>query len=230
MLSPSEIIVDRQKIESTLAGIKEIGNQLPGIVTLHNLIEGKIEWMCDYGLDLLGVSSEEIFNQPLLGLVEQFFHPVDIQENIPRILEFLNNSQTDELITYYERVKVKGAEDWGWFMGCAKILLRDDFNRPVLCTCTTFPINSMDQFAQKTSRLLDENRFVANNFKLFDTLTPREREILQLWATGQSAVETSAQIFISVLTVETHRKRIKKKLQVNNFFDIQQYAQAFDLI
>ena len=47
-------------------------------------------------------------------------------------------------------------------------------------------------------------------------LTDREREILTLIAEGNSSKEIAEQLFISVGTVETHRKSLIKKLDVKN--------------
>lgn len=49
----------------------------------------------------------------------------------------------------------------------------------------------------------------------FDLLTEREREILQLIAEGNSNKEVAARLFLSVFTVETHRKNILEKLKLH---------------
>jgi len=46
----------------------------------------------------------------------------------------------------------------------------------------------------------------------FQTLTEREREVLQLIAEGNTNKEIAARLFLSVMTVETHRKRVIEKL------------------
>ncbi|MEM6641701.1 MAG: response regulator transcription factor [Bacteroidota bacterium] len=47
-------------------------------------------------------------------------------------------------------------------------------------------------------------------------LTDREREILKLIAEGNATKEIADQLVIAVRTVETHRKSIMSKLEVNN--------------
>lgn len=49
-----------------------------------------------------------------------------------------------------------------------------------------------------------------------DTLTTRELEILKLLVAGESSCMIAKELFISELTVNTHRKHILKKLGVNN--------------
>lgn len=47
-----------------------------------------------------------------------------------------------------------------------------------------------------------------------DGLSPREREVLALLAAGASNRDIAAALALSVATVETHRKNIKKKLGI----------------
>jgi DNA-binding NarL/FixJ family response regulator len=58
----------------------------------------------------------------------------------------------------------------------------------------------------------------------YDTLTAREREVLQLTAEGLTGNEISARLFISPRTVETHRKHITEKLGLRNQKDIIRFA------
>jgi len=77
--------------------------------------------------------------------------------------------------------------------------------------------------------------FVSNN-KNFDTsqikeaLTKRETEILKLICEGLSSKNISEKLFISINTVETHRKRILSKLNVRNSVGIVKYALENNMI
>jgi len=55
-------------------------------------------------------------------------------------------------------------------------------------------------------------------------LTPREREILQLLAEGNSNKKVASQLDISIKTVETHRSTIMRKVGVNSITDLVRYA------
>jgi two-component system, NarL family, response regulator NreC len=56
------------------------------------------------------------------------------------------------------------------------------------------------------------------------TLTPREREVLQLVAEGKSNKDAASALKISVQTVETHRANIMKKLGAHSITDLVHYA------
>jgi len=57
-----------------------------------------------------------------------------------------------------------------------------------------------------------------------ELLSPREREVLQLVADGKSNKETSAALFISLKTVETHRAAIMRKLKLDSVPALVRYA------
>ncbi len=58
----------------------------------------------------------------------------------------------------------------------------------------------------------------------YDTLTEREREVLQLIADGLTSAEVGKRLFISCRTVESHRASLKKKLKLRNEAEIVRYA------
>ena len=64
----------------------------------------------------------------------------------------------------------------------------------------------------------------------YDLLSTREKEILQLLASGRSNREISDMLCISVSTVETHRNNIFQKLHLHNLAELILYAVRKGLI
>jgi DNA-binding NarL/FixJ family response regulator len=58
----------------------------------------------------------------------------------------------------------------------------------------------------------------------YDTLTSREREVLQLAAEGHTSAEIAARLSISSRTVETHRSAVMRKLGLRRQTDLVRYA------
>lgn len=58
----------------------------------------------------------------------------------------------------------------------------------------------------------------------YDTLTAREREIMQLVVEGNSTNEISALLTISARTVETHRANLMRKLKISSSVELIRYA------
>lgn len=57
-----------------------------------------------------------------------------------------------------------------------------------------------------------------------EALTPRQREVLQLIAEGQSTKEIARKLSVSVKTVETHRTQLMKQLDVHEVTGLVRYA------
>jgi len=55
-------------------------------------------------------------------------------------------------------------------------------------------------------------------------ISSREREILQLVAEGKSSREIAAALYVSVKTIETHRKQIMNKLSLHSVAELTKYA------
>ncbi len=58
----------------------------------------------------------------------------------------------------------------------------------------------------------------------YETLTAREREILQLVAEGRSTAEISERLSISTRTVEAHRANLNRKLDIHSHADLIRFA------
>jgi len=63
-----------------------------------------------------------------------------------------------------------------------------------------------------------------NGSPVFSSLTPREREVLQLLAEGWNTKQIASQLFISAKTVDTHRRQIMEKLNASSIAELTKYA------
>ncbi len=59
---------------------------------------------------------------------------------------------------------------------------------------------------------------------IFSVLTPREREVLQLFAEGKNSREIADSLFLSLKTVGAHRRQIMQKLGVKTLAGLVKYA------
>jgi FixJ family two-component response regulator len=65
-----------------------------------------------------------------------------------------------------------------------------------------------------------DEKIVSNARTLFETLTPREREVLSLVAAGLMNKQIAAEIGIAEITVKIHRGRIMKKMGTRSLADL----------
>jgi DNA-binding NarL/FixJ family response regulator len=64
----------------------------------------------------------------------------------------------------------------------------------------------------------------------YDTLTPREQEIMVLLAEGLQTKEIADRLFISPKTAENHRSNIMRKLNLHSNIELIRYAAKLGLI
>jgi DNA-binding NarL/FixJ family response regulator len=76
------------------------------------------------------------------------------------------------------------------------------------------------------------NEFVSSGGKKepFSQLTSREREVLVLIAEGRSNKEIADGLGIGVRTIETHRERIMRRLNIHSVAGLTKYAIANGLV
>lgn len=67
-------------------------------------------------------------------------------------------------------------------------------------------------------------KIVTDNSAASIALTNREREVLQLFAEGKTTKQIASLLFLSIKTIETHRKQIMGKLGLNGIAELTKYA------
>ncbi len=72
--------------------------------------------------------------------------------------------------------------------------------------------------------LEDYVRTVSSSGGTRPTLSPREREVLQLLAEGRSTKQIAHALSVSVKTVETHRAQVMEKLDIHSIAELTKYA------
>ncbi|SKB37763.1 helix-turn-helix transcriptional regulator [Daejeonella lutea] len=203
---------------------------LPGAVIVHSIKDWTVTWMSDYGLKGLQISLKEVTSLSAEEYYSRFFNEEDSKDYVPKILGLLERNNDDEIVTYFQQVRISGKIGWTWHMSSSRIFMRDEHGEPLYTVTISFPIDAMHHMTSKAARVLEENNFLRQNFQKYSRLSARECEVLKELALGKSSGETAAELFISLSTVETHRKNIRKKLETNSYYELCQYARSFDLI
>ena len=78
-----------------------------------------------------------------------------------------------------------------------------------------FSETAIDTFIENTKRAVGDS---------YESLTTREREVLQLAADGHTAAQIGARLYISPRTAEIHRANLMRKLSLRNQADLIRYA------
>ncbi|WP_207536293.1 helix-turn-helix transcriptional regulator [Desertivirga arenae] len=213
-------------IEEKISSFRQSAEEIPGVVIIHNLKDLSVAFMNSRGLKTLGVT--------LAALQEmgdkwhfRFFDEKESAEYVPKIIGLLERNSETEFITLFQRVKT--VDDWKWYHTSMKIFLWNETGKPILTIGIATPIDPSHDITAKVARLVDENNFLRENVQKFNRLTSREKEVLVFLAEGQSSQMISDSLFISVATVETHRRNIRRKLEAENSYKLGDYVRAFNL-
>jgi DNA-binding NarL/FixJ family response regulator len=83
-------------------------------------------------------------------------------------------------------------------------------------------------FCDEVTKMMD--KLTVNDFKRIPRLTLREKEILQLLKEGKSTQEISDKLFLSYLTVQTHRRNLLAKFEVKNVIELLNFTNENGLL
>jgi FixJ family two-component response regulator len=75
----------------------------------------------------------------------------------------------------------------------------------------------------------DEEQIVAQLRSRLETLTPREREVMRLVATGRLNKQIAAEIGLSEATVKLHRGQVMRKLRIRSLAELVRIADKPEL-
>lgn len=213
--------------------LSDLGSILPASVMVHeleNLQPLRVSYMNNWGCERLGTSKEEV---NILGshYYEKYFIADEAELIFSGIGNYLIQGDYDNNYNCFQRVKLHKVEDYRWFYTLCKVVKVKEVEGQVekLIVIST-PIDGVDQLSFKIRKVLDENIFIKNNFEIFGTLTRREKSIISLIANGFSSQQIADKLFISIHTVNTHRKNIILKTDCRSFAKLLKFAFAFNLV
>lgn len=87
-------------------------------------------------------------------------------------------------------------------------------------------MNDKKYFSEEVLMDLTEGSAGGNN-NLFDLLSPREFEIVQMLLNGKTISHIAADLTLSLSTVGTHKGRIFQKLKVSNLLELKELANSY---
>lgn len=185
-------------------------------LTIGHLNKSGEEW---------GLLSKEEINDMGIEYFKKFIHPDSLKYVAPRFLEFYQKADDDQLHAEFQKILNPRTGKYDTFFTVCK-----PFKKHNLLLTSSNPISGIDTVVRRIERIADEEIYVRKHFDDFESLTRRERQILAKIAQGLSNKDISGQLFITLETVKSHRKKIKKKTGIPTTAGLVQFAIAFELI
>lgn len=214
-------------------GLEDLGAVLPASVMVHGLEQGRpqgIVYMNDWGCERLGTSVNDL-NSMGDDYYNRYFVQQELAPTFTGLSGYLAAGDTDSQFNFFQRVKFHGADTYTWcYTVCKLILLKEKSALKDRLVMLSSPVAGLDAIISRVNKVLDEDVYIKKHYRIFAALTRREKEIIRLLANGKSSRDIAEDLFVSVHTVQTHRKNIIRKTGCHSFAELLKFALAFELI
>lgn len=209
--------------------IEDIGDYIPGCVMEQSLASMTNRYMNNQGCEILRHSKEELQNMGS-GYFEHFFPAEEVSYLTKELGKFIMAQDYTDVYSFFQRVRPGRDSEYKWYFTTSRL---SPSNQPgVLPNLMNIAldVSSMGFAGKKICKLCEDNSFMVMNYLKFTRLSRREKEIISLISRGLSSYEISDTLFISIHTVNNHRKNILSKLEIHSIAQLIKFAEAFDLV
>ncbi len=213
------------RIKEKILEIEKVADNFPSVIIVHNLVTQCVEYMSEKGLSILNVTLDEL---KAIGpeYFTKYFNPKEAPEYTSKFMNMVQENSDPERYTFFQQVRATKTDTWKWYLSASQVILTDK-GKPILFLTTAQPIEVLTSLTNNVNNLLEDNQFYKDNFARFAALTKREKEVLKLLSEGKSNLELAEMLNLSVLTVETHRKKLKSKLGIKTQTDFYNFARIY---
>lgn len=210
----------------------DFGSILPAALIVHDMAEGKplgVSYMNNWGCERLGACVNEINT-----IGDEYYTRYFVKEESFRIFigisQYLENNDFSQQYNFFQRVKLHGQADYKWFYSVCKMFsVQENYSPVEKMIVLSSPLTGVDSTITKVNQVLDENRYIKNNYRIFASLTKGEKRIIAFLVHGKSSKNIAEELSISIHTVSTHRKNIIRKTGCTTFAALLKFAIAFEV-
>lgn len=202
--------------------LDDIAALIPGRVHLNRIHSLDLVYFDKQSRELLEVKKEDM---AMNG--RQILMDIAKPESFRQAKELFGKMDfEDASLVGYHFQSLKGLPDknkYKWYYSTKK-----RFNDTLILTVSN-PVSSLGPMQKQMEKVLEQNLFIRKNLARVNSLSRREKEIMRLIARGYSSRQIAEQLFISPHTVNTHRKNIWYKLDINSYAELLKFARQFEL-
>lgn len=108
--------------------------------------------------------------------------------------------------------------------GASAYLLKHSASQELIKAIKLVMANRVYLSPEVAGVVVEDYKAPAPDTSAFAVLTPREREVLQLFAEGKNPRQIAATLHLGLKTVEAYRRQIMEKLGFQSFADLIKYA------
>lgn len=135
--------------------------------------------------------------------------------------DFENVKSRHAVLPYFQYFKGEKRKEYQWLLTYKKFLTSE------LYFSVSHDLSQLGKASLVLREYLGEIALSPHAYMKYQTLTDREKEILQLISAGFTNDQIAEHLFLSKNTVRTHRNRIWAKLDIRHFREILKYDLLF---
>lgn len=216
-------------INSNVLKIEDIGNYIPGSVMIQDLSCMTNVYMNQTGCDILRHSSEEL---QLLGpeYFLKFFPEEETNVLKVELQNFAVENDVGQFYSFFQRVRADEESDYKWYFTNSRLITLAPINEGMKMMHIAVPVDQLSYVGKKLSNLVEDDILIRKNLPKFISLTKREKEVIRLIVEGKSSIEIANFLYLSIHTVNNHRKNIIHKLDINSLSQLIKFAVTFSII
>lgn len=225
----TKLFIVGKDISKNALRIEDIGDYLPGSVIVQDLGIMANTYMNEYGCDFLRYSREELY---LMGdeYFKKFFPANEITVLKDELLQLISEKDSNKMHSFYQRVRPDASVDYTWYFTTSRLYPAITSDSPFKIIHVAIQANMLSYAGKKLNKLVEEDLFVSKHIRRFSLLSLREKEVIKLIVEGKSSSDIANILFLSIHTVNNHRKNIIHKLEITSLSQLIKMAVCFGLI
>ena len=216
-------------INKNILSIEDVGDFIPGSVMVQDLSTMTNTYMNKSGCDILRKSSEEL---AAMGdaYFTRFFPEDEMKILIPEIIKFVKEGDANKVHSFFQRVRPNSKSDYTWYLTTSRLYLGPYPGDSSKIFHVAIEAGKLSYAGRKLNQMIEDDVFVRKNYHLFKLLSLREKQIIRLIVGGASSTAIADILFLSIYTVNNHRKNILHKLEISCLSQLIKFAVSFNII
>jgi DNA-binding CsgD family transcriptional regulator len=221
---------------------KSIVDHINGFILIANYQSGLYEYVSDgifphLGYDIRPYKTNESLTDFIISIIKPEHRDFLVNNLLPTVLKYFKEHSTQATGTDFRYtccMRLKNIYDvYHWYLVDTVLIEVDETGFPVRTLVTATNISQFKKDELVYYNILKKNQDGVYEVMLEGTadnniselqLTPRELQIINLISQGLTNKEIASKLFISLNTVQTHRKSIMRKTKCSGTAELTNFA------
>ena len=210
----TELLLSKNDLDS-------FAKKIPCILHINDVNDFRILYLDAITRKKLGIADTKGLNKTFSSLIH--LHPDDLEVGKASCLHYLEHIDEFSTFSFVQRVKFNEEKYRSIFV---TTLLMEELGGLV---SFSVDLGGHEVQEKRLDQIIYETEFIKKRFMKFGTLTVKERKFIKFWIQDFSNTEIAQKLRLTEQTVKTYKKKIYKKLDINTFHQLHEYASAFDI-